>query len=86
MSRFPSERSRGGRLAAAMRRFSKVIDDLALRDLPLQGVHLLGMVVLMGKLCQDWIFSWCLRTGKVSSVGWCKALFPYQCLITILSF
>ena len=36
VSRFPSERSRGGRLSAAMRRFSEVIDDLALRDLPLQ--------------------------------------------------
>ncbi|RVX11480.1 hypothetical protein CK203_015924 [Vitis vinifera] len=37
VTRFPSEHSRGGRLVAAMRRFSKVIDDLALRDLPLQG-------------------------------------------------
>ena len=36
MTRFPSEHSKGGRLVAAMRRFSKVIDDLALRDLPLQ--------------------------------------------------
>ena len=37
MTKFPSEHSRGGRLVAAMRRISKVIDDLALRDLPLQG-------------------------------------------------
>ncbi|RVX20185.1 Transposon TX1 uncharacterized 149 kDa protein [Vitis vinifera] len=35
--RFPSERSREGRLSGSMRRFSKVLDELALRDLPLQG-------------------------------------------------
>ncbi|KAJ9701497.1 hypothetical protein PVL29_006726 [Vitis rotundifolia] len=35
--RFPSERSRGGRLSGSMRSFSEVIDELALRDLPLQG-------------------------------------------------
>ncbi|RVX21330.1 hypothetical protein CK203_002101 [Vitis vinifera] len=34
--RFPSERSRVGRLFRSMRRFSEVIDELALRDLPLQ--------------------------------------------------
>ena len=50
------------------------------------GGRLLGMVDLMGKPCQDWIISWCLRTGKVGSVGWCKALFLDQCLITILSY
>ncbi|RVW44884.1 hypothetical protein CK203_109634 [Vitis vinifera] len=37
MKRFPSERSREGRLSGSMRRFSKVLDELALRDLPLQG-------------------------------------------------
>ena len=37
MIRFPSEHSRGGRLFSAMRRFSKVIEELELRDLPLQG-------------------------------------------------
>ncbi|XP_034710620.1 uncharacterized protein LOC117933367 [Vitis riparia] len=35
--RFPSERSREGRLSGTMRRFSEVLDELALRDLPLQG-------------------------------------------------
>ena len=34
---FPSERSREGRITGSMRRFSEVIDELALRDLPLQG-------------------------------------------------
>ncbi|RVW45209.1 hypothetical protein CK203_067527 [Vitis vinifera] len=34
---FPSERSREGRLSGSMRRFSEVLDELALRDLPLQG-------------------------------------------------
>ncbi|RVW88351.1 hypothetical protein CK203_040975 [Vitis vinifera] len=37
MIRFPSERSRGGRLSPTMRRFSEVIEELELRDLPLQG-------------------------------------------------
>ncbi|RVW83895.1 hypothetical protein CK203_042030 [Vitis vinifera] len=41
--RFPSERSREGRISASMRRFSEVIDELALRDLPLQEGPLLGM-------------------------------------------
>ncbi|RVW12481.1 hypothetical protein CK203_093456 [Vitis vinifera] len=39
MKRFPSERSRVGRLSGPMRRFSEVLDELALRDMPLQGVH-----------------------------------------------
>ena len=37
MIRFPSEHSREGRLSESMRRFSEVIDELASRDLPLQG-------------------------------------------------
>ncbi|RVW98665.1 hypothetical protein CK203_032249 [Vitis vinifera] len=37
MIRFPSERSRGGRLSPSMRRFTEVIEELELRDLPLQG-------------------------------------------------
>ena len=35
--RFPNEQSRAGRLSGSMRRFSEVLDELALRDLPLQG-------------------------------------------------
>ena len=35
--RFPEECSKGGRLNSSMRRFSKVIEDLELRDLPLHG-------------------------------------------------
>ncbi|RVX07796.1 putative ribonuclease H protein [Vitis vinifera] len=35
--RFPVESSRGGRLSASMRRFSEIMEDLMLRDLPLQG-------------------------------------------------
>ena len=35
MIRFPNERSREGRLFSSMRRFSEVLDELALRDLPL---------------------------------------------------
>ncbi|RVW70198.1 hypothetical protein CK203_051513 [Vitis vinifera] len=39
VTRFPSEHSRGGRMASTMRRFLEVIDDLELRDLPLQRVQ-----------------------------------------------
>ncbi|RVW32846.1 hypothetical protein CK203_107203 [Vitis vinifera] len=35
----PLERSRGGNLSLDMRRFSEVIEDLELRDLPLRGVQ-----------------------------------------------
>ena len=35
--RFPSKRSREGRLSGSMGRFTEVIDELALRDLPVQG-------------------------------------------------
>ena len=35
MIRFPNEHRRGGRVSSSMRRFSEVIDDLDLRDLPL---------------------------------------------------
>ena len=35
--RFLVESSRGGRLTYLMRIFSKIIEDLELRDLPLQG-------------------------------------------------
>ena len=34
---FPNGRSRGGRLSNSMRRFSDIVNDLDLRDLPLQG-------------------------------------------------
>ena len=37
MIKFHSEHTREGRMSASMRRFSEVIDELALRDLPLQG-------------------------------------------------
>ena len=35
--KFHSEHTREGRMSASMRRFLEVIDELALRDLPLQG-------------------------------------------------
>ena len=35
--RFPEERNREGRISGPMRRFSQIIDDLELKDLPLQG-------------------------------------------------
>ena len=36
MIRFPSDRRRGGRITSCMRRFYEVIEDLGLRDIPLQ--------------------------------------------------
>ena len=35
----PSKRNRGDRLFPSMRRFSKILNELGLRDLPLQGGH-----------------------------------------------
>ncbi|RVW72019.1 hypothetical protein CK203_054053 [Vitis vinifera] len=67
MIRFPDERRRGGRVSPSMRRFSEVIDDLDLRDLPLQGARLLGVVGGIVKLCQDWIGFWCRKTGRAIS-------------------
>ena len=34
---YPNERTRGGKISNSMRRFSDVLNDLGLRDLPLQG-------------------------------------------------
>ena len=46
MVRYPEERSRGGGLSTSMRRFSEVVEDLELRDCPLQG----GPVTWRGEL------------------------------------
>ena len=37
MIRFLNERRRGRRVSSSMRRFLEVVNDLDLRDLPLQG-------------------------------------------------
>ena len=37
MTRIPNEHRREGRVSPSMRRFVEVIDDMDLRDLPLQG-------------------------------------------------
>ena len=37
MIHFPNEHRRGGKISSAMRRFSEVIEDLGLRDIPVQG-------------------------------------------------
>lgn len=43
LTKFPMERNRNSRLTSTMRRFSKIIKELKLRDLPLQGdFHLEG--------------------------------------------
>ena len=43
MVRFPSEHSREGRLTGSMRRFSKVIEELALKDLLSMGGYSCGV-------------------------------------------
>ena len=53
MIHFPNERRRGGKTSPAMGRFSKVIEDLGLRDIPLQGVLLPGEGVEIVALCPD---------------------------------
>ena len=53
MIHFPNERRRGGKTLPAMGRFSKVIEDLGLRDIPLQGVLLPGEGVEIVALCPD---------------------------------
>ena len=37
MVRFPGDHRGGGRVSNSMRRFSEIIEDLGLRDIPLQG-------------------------------------------------
>ena len=37
VTRFPDERNKEGRILSSMRRFSQVIEELELKDLPLQG-------------------------------------------------
>ena len=40
----PSERARGGNFSPSMRRFADIVNELGLRDLPLQG----GLFTLSG--------------------------------------
>ena len=47
MIRFPSKRCRGGRMSLTMRRFSEVVEELELRDLPLRGGCSRGVEVLI---------------------------------------
>ena len=44
---YPGKRATGGRIDNSMRRFSEVLNDLGLRDLPLQGGPIPGGVVSM---------------------------------------
>ncbi|RVW81929.1 hypothetical protein CK203_033220 [Vitis vinifera] len=56
MIRFPFERSRGGHLSPTMRRFSEVVEELELRDLPLHlggGVHVGAIQVVLARLVSD---------------------------------
>ena len=48
---FPNERARGGRLSNSMRRYSDILYELDLIDLPLQGSPIPGEVVLMAAQC-----------------------------------
>ena len=61
MIRFPNERSREVRMSTSMRRFSKVIDELTLRDLlqKERGLYL------------EWRVEWSIhvKIGSFSSIG-----------------
>ena len=86
MIRFPNERRRGGRVSSSMRRFSEVIDDLDLTDLPLQvgpftwsgGLNSQTMSRLDRFLVsEDW---------EAILMGWCRVLFLGLCWITFPSY
>ncbi|RVW70775.1 Elongation factor 1-gamma [Vitis vinifera] len=53
MIRFPNERRRGGRVSSSMRRFSEVIDELELRDLPFRGGRLHGVESTLSRPVSD---------------------------------
>lgn len=46
ITRFPMEWNKSSRLSSTMRRFSEIIEELELRDLPLQGGFLLPREVV----------------------------------------
>ena len=54
----PSERNTEGRLSHSMRRFTEVINELGLRDLPLQGDLLPGGEGIITSVCPVWIDFW----------------------------
>ena len=53
--RFLGERNSISRLSSAMRRFSEIIEDLELRDLPLQGGSFTWRGGLNNQIQQGWI-------------------------------
>ena len=80
--RFRSERSREGRLSGSMRRFLEVIDELALRDLPLQGGPYTWSGGLNGQSRSRLDRFLIRRIGKIILVGCLNALSQGPCLIT----
>ena len=81
MIRFPFERSRGGRLSQAMRRFSEVVEELDLRDLPFQGGCSRGVEVSIIDQSQELIDSLFLRSGKLICRGRSKLFWLDRFLI-----
>ena len=86
MIRFPSERSREGRLFLTMRRFSEVVEELELRDLPLQGGCSRGVEVSIIGQSQELIISLFLRIGKLIFRGLSKLYWLGRFLITLRFF
>ena len=58
----------GGRLSTSMRRFSEVIDDLELKDIPLLGGLLRGGEEVIIAQCLDLIVFHFRRTGRAFSI------------------
>ena len=63
----PNERSKGGRISNTIRRFSDILNDLDLRDLPLQGGPYTWRVGQNGRSmsCLDRL--WSLLTGRATA-------------------
>ena len=86
MIRFPFERSRGGHLSPTMRRFSEVVEELELRDLPLQGGCSRGVEVSIIGQSQELIVSLFLRIEKLIFRGLSKLYWLGRFLITLRFF
>ena len=83
--RFPCESSRGGRLTISMGRFTEIMEDLELRDLPLQG----GVFSWRGGLnsqSKSWLDRFLIsKEWENKFVGLFRLHCPYQFKIIVQS-
>ena len=69
-----NERNTVGRLSHSMRRFTKVLNELGLRDLLCRGALSPGAVATTTNVCPVLIDFWLRLIGKVSSAMCFKVL------------